>query len=123
MEIVSSIMHFKCNSTLVLIAAAVAVVAWSVFSAPVMASVHDGIAALQQQRLDRRAEMVRVKIVIVVAVTGRCEGQSFPIAFDISGVTRQLKISVQYFACSSGMEISALRTRKKWARRSACILV
>jgi hypothetical protein len=67
MEIVSPIMHFECNSTLVLIAAAAAaiavVVAWSVFSAPVMASVlsvHDGIAAFQQQRLDRRAEMVRV---------------------------------------------------------------
>ena len=66
MEIASPIMHFECNSTLVLIAAAAAiavVVAWSVFSAPVMASmlsVHDGIAAFQQQRLDRRAEMVRV---------------------------------------------------------------
>ena len=65
MEIVSPIMHFECNPTLVLIAAAaaIAVVAWSVFSAPVMASmlsVHDGIAAFQQQRLDRRAEMVRV---------------------------------------------------------------
>ena len=70
MEIASPIMHFECNSTLVLIAAAAAaiaiaaaVAAWSVFSAPVIASVlsvHDGIAAFQQQRLDRRAEMVRV---------------------------------------------------------------